>query len=447
MRNFIRTSLALIAAVAASSFGSAAAADNAELQALRAQVQALEQQLRALARQIERKEEPAAAPPPVVTTAPTAFALTSADRKYRLRLWANAQADARFFIGDDVNGNDTFLIRRLRLSFEGNLGEKFAFRFMPDFAPSNFNLLESYVTYQHSPALNLLVGKTKSPFDLERLASQTDLLFMERAYPTSLGPNRDIGVQVFGDLLGGTLTYQLAWLNGARDNDSTITDSDDGKEIVGRLFAHPFKNVAGSPLRGLGLGIAASRGDRSSGNPNSYRTNAQQTFFSWRSSVVSNGQHTRFEPQAYYYVGPLGLIGSWVSSKQALSNGPGTLTRDIDTTAWFAAAHWVLTGEEASYKGVTPKTAFSLADGTWGAFEVAARYGELEVDDDAFPLFANLATSANRAKGSTLGVNWYLSRNLKATLNFEHTSFDGGTANVLTRENEKAILTRVQVRY
>ncbi|MES2697173.1 MAG: porin [Verrucomicrobiota bacterium] len=423
------------------------AAEN-ELAELRAHIRALEQKLLVLERRQELKDEAAAAaPPPVVVAGASGFSIAPADRKFQLSIRANLQADARFFLNDATNGNDTFLIRRLRPSFEGVIGERFGFRLMPDLAPSTFNLLDAYVTYTHAPELNLLVGKTKSPFDLERLVSQTDLLFIERGYPTSLGPNRDIGVQVFGDLAGGLVSYQLAWLNGARDNDTTITDTDDGKEIVARIFAHPFKNDPSSLLQGLGIGVAVSTGDKTTGAPNSYRTNAQQTFFSWRSTVVSNGKHERIEPQAYYYSGSLGLVGSWVASKQGLSNGPGTVTRDITTTAWYGAVHYVLTGEEASYRGVTPAAPFSWKDGTWGAFEAAVRYGEFNIDDDAFPVFANPATSASKASGTTLGINWYLNRNVKATINFEHTSFEGGLGNVVINENEKAIFTRVQLRY
>lgn len=112
-----------------------------------------------------------------------------------------------------------------------------------------------------------------------------------------------------------------------------------------------------------------------------------------------------------------------------------------------SASPSALTGEDSPYKEVTPSTAFSWTDGTWGALELAARYGEFKIDDDAFPVFASLATSARRAQGATLGLNWYLSRNLKAAFNFEHTRFDGGTANPVTRENENAVLTRLQVRY
>jgi len=430
----------------------ARAADAEEVKLLREQLRALEQKLLVLERQQEIRQEAAdtaAKTTPVVAASGSGFSITSADKKFQLRIRANIQADGRFFVSDNVEGNDTFLLRRVRPSFEGTIGEKFGFRIMPDFAPATFSLLDAYATYSHSPAFNVLVGKAKTPFDLERLVSQTDLLFMERAYPTSIGPNRDLGVQFYGDVLGGKLTYQAAWQNGVTDGGSSVTDTDDEKEVAARLFALPFKDSF-SALAGLGVGVAVTVGDKDTGSPAVYRTNAQQTFFSWAGGVTNAGRHVRVSPQAYYYSGPLGLIGSWVSSKQDLSRG--SITQEIESTAWFAAASYVLTGEDTGYKGVTPQTNFSWKDGTWGAFEVAARYGVLAIDDAAFvgtsaTWFANPATSAREAHGTTLGLNWYLNRNVKFTLNLEHTSFVGGEAGLLTREDEKAVFTRVQLRY
>ena len=44
-------------------------------------------------------------------------------------------------------------------------------------------------------------GKFKPPVGLERLVSDSDMLFVERALPTDLVPNRDVGVQVYGENL------------------------------------------------------------------------------------------------------------------------------------------------------------------------------------------------------------------------------------------------------
>lgn len=427
-------------------------ASTEQLAQLRDQLRALEQKILILERQQELRDEAAATAAkntPTVAAGPGGFSITSADRGFQLRIRANIQVDGRFFLGDQIEGNDTFLIRRLRPSFEGTLATKYAFRIMPDFAPSNFNLLDAYATYTHSPAFNLLVGKTKTPFDFERLVSQTDLLFIERAYPTSLGPNRDLGVQVFGELSEGHLSYQLALQNGVPDGGTSIVDPDDAKELAARLFAQPFKDDGGA-LEGLGLGLAVTTGEQNVGTPAVLRTHAQQTFFSWAPGVVNAGQHQRVSPQFHYYLGSFGVIGSHVSSRQTLTRTGAP--RDVTTRAWFVGAQWVLTGEDASLRGVTPRTAFSWSDGTWGAWEAAIRHGRLRVGDEAFTggsttWFANPATSASEARGTTLGLNWYLNRNVKASLNLEHTRFTGGMSGPVTQEAEKALLTRVQLRY
>ena len=69
---------------------------------------------------------------------------------------------------------------------------------------------------------------------------------------------------------------------------------------------------------------------------------------------------------------------------------------NLDNESWQAAVSYVLTGENASYRSVSPAQSFDLTKGTWGAFEVAARYSELNVDKDAFPIFADPDESCSR---------------------------------------------------
>jgi len=76
-----------------------------------------------------------------------------------------------------------------------------------------------------------------------------------------------------------------------------------------------------------------------------------------------------------------------------------------------------------------------------------ARYGRLEVDQAAFPVFADPDASARRAAGWTAGVNWYLNSNLKLVVNYLHTGFEGGAAGGADRADEKAVFTRLQVAF
>jgi phosphate-selective porin OprO/OprP len=106
---------------------------------------------------------------------------------------------------------------------------------------------------------------------------------------------------------------------------------------------------------------------------------------------------------------------------------------------------WVF-GENASYRGVNPKRPFSGAGTGPGAFEIAARYTELDIDDDAFPTFANPATAAGNARALGFAFNWWASRNARLMLSYERTKFDGGAPSG-DRPDERVLLSRLQISF
>src|SRR4029453_6100684 len=206
-----------------------------------------------------------------------------------------------------------------------------------------------------------------------------------------------------------------------------------------RVFAHPFRKAQSDTWKQLGVGFAVSsgsqRGNLTTPDLPVYRTAAQQTFFRYRADLtpegttIANGNHWRIGPQAYYYRGPLGFLAEYYVSNQKLRRG--VVTGDNTARAWQLEANYVLTGEGASYRGVTPRHSFERATGgrSWGAFDVIGRAGRVEVYDDVFQLFANPAAAAGRADDVVGGVNWYLNRMVKITAEFETNLFDGGAAN------------------
>ncbi len=167
---------------------------------------------------------------------------------------------------------------------------------------------------------------------------------------------------------------------------------------------------------------------------------------------TANGTHWRLSPQAYYYWGPLGFMGEYAISDQRVSGSAKPFAAaDLKNTAWEVTGSWVLTGEDASFGGVIPKHPFDLHNRGWGAFQIAARFEELDVDHSAFPLFANPATSASEARAWSLGLNWYLNRNIRMNLSYSRTTFEGGggpgasAPAAVTRQPEQVLFTRLQV--
>ncbi|HYO58556.1 OprO/OprP family phosphate-selective porin [Archangium sp.] len=405
----------------------------------------------------ETPKEAAAAPQPaapVISAGPEGFSLASADKQFQLKLRGYAQADGRLFTrGRERPGANAFLIRRARPLIEGTLFGLVDFRLLPDFAAGAPLLQDAYLDIHPVREVRLRAGKFKEPFGLERLQSATSLLFVERALPTNLVPNRDVGLQLHGEILGGVLTYAVGAFNGVPDGGSTDLNLDDNVDLVGRLFAHPFRRTGLRPLQGLGLGFAASRGSQHGTQQSTgeapFRTAGQQVFFSYLTgatladTVVADGEHIRLSPQGYYFWGPFGLLAEYVSSTHEVRRGPEQAR--LRSEAWQAAASFVLFGANASFEGVRPARPLKPSEGSWGAVELAARYSELRIDPEAFPRFADPDRSARVAKGWGAGANWYLSGNTRVSFQLERTTFEGGGAGGGDRTPELVLLNRFQV--
>ena len=435
-----------------------------DVKALLKRIEELEQKVKIIERNRELEAEASAEKAktaPVVSIGSGGFTFQSADTNFVLKIRGGVQADGRFYLGD-TSANDTFLLRRVRPIAEGTLFEKYDFRIMGDFASgvtqtsgNNGSILDAYVNARFLPGFQVQAGKFKEPVGLERLQSWYNLLFVERGFPTQLVPNRDTGVMVQGELFGGTINYYAGAFNGTFDGGSSDFDaSDNDKDIAARLFFLPFKNTA-SALKGLGFGVSGTYGNHD-GAPRSYTSHGAQRFFAYRSGVGTNaatanvladGNNWRVSPQGYYYFGPFGLVGEYVISSQELRRDAGgaPVFARLENTAWQVEMSYFLTGEQNSFKPVTPRRNFNPANGGWGALELTARIGELDVDDDSFPLFANPATSATSAFSWGVGLNWHLNRSVKTTLNFEHTDFKDGASAPATAQDENVLLGRVQV--
>ena len=425
-------------------------------QALQQHVEEIDQQVKIIGRKQELEREAAQAKAmetPSVFAGREGIGLKSADGSMQLKFGAHLQVDSRWYANTPgpTDQHDGFLLRRVRPIMEGTLYDKVGFRLMPDFAGGTTQLLDAYIDANLDPRLRIRAGKFKGPVGLELLQYDADYLFVERGFPTQLVPNRDVGVQLWGNLFAGTLTYQVGVFDGTVDGASLDSDNNNGKDFAARLFAQPFRNTEIAPLRGLGLGLAYTSGNQigsaTTANLPRYLTPGQNTFFTYATGAYADGSRNRCVPQLYYSWGALGLLGEYAVTRQAITRGSNH--REFANSAWELTATYVLTGEDASYTGVIPRHTFAPSKGDWGAFEIVARAGTLDVDEDAFvgtsaTRLADPATQARRAKDYGIGLNWYLSRIYRVTVDYVQTTFTGGTPNGGNRPDEKVLFTRFQ---
>ncbi|MET0986263.1 MAG: porin, partial [Steroidobacteraceae bacterium] len=307
MNNKIETAVRAVLLTAALGLPAMASAQDGsaaeELRQLREQLDAQQQQLRVLERKIELTEEAAkaAAPTtPVVKASPKGFSIGSPDNANVVKLRGTLHFDGRRFI-DDVTPEtaDTWILRRVRPTLEGTFGGIYDFRFTPDFAGGRTIILDAFATARLKPWLAVTAGKFKVPVGLERLQSANDIRFIERGFPTSLVPNRDLGVSIGGDIAGGLVNYSFGYFNGVSDggssdgNAAADVENDDKGDWAARVFFQPFVNSDSFALRGLGVGVGATYVDSTGSATNTllpgYRTPGQQTFFSYRATTAAAG--------------------------------------------------------------------------------------------------------------------------------------------------------------
>lgn len=372
------------------------------------------------------------------------LSVKNAENDTLMRIHGFIQADGRFFPSDDDNNaNDSFELRHARLIVEGG-AHGFFYNVTPDFGSAAVVLMDAFVGYKYKDAFGIQFGKMKPPIGIDQLQGTQDQRFTEYGLPVLLTPSRDAGGLAFGTFndkyFETKLTWQLGVFNNTPDNVNDNIDKDDGKEVLARLIID---------RDGIGAGVAGTFGNTegSAGNSilPSFTTSGRQTFFAYSAGSFADGNTWRVDPQAYIYKGPVGAFADYIVSDERVRNG--ATEQDILNKAWGVQLEWVLTGEDATYKSVSPAHPFDPGAGHWGAWELDARYGHLDIDDDAFPILASRSVSASAATNWGIGLNGFLNDNARVLFAYEHTTFEDGKVGGADRETENALFGRAQYQF
>jgi phosphate-selective porin OprO/OprP len=120
---------------------------------------------------------------------------------------------------------------------------------------------------------------------------------------------------------------------------------------------------------------------------------------------------------------------------------------DLHFNGGYAQASYVLTGEQRKYNpvagaygGINPKNPVHWATGGWGAWEIAARYSQMSLND--------LAVLGGELKSTTVGLNWYVNSNMRFMFDWIHGSVaKTNTANADTGAHYDVFAMRTQVAF
>lgn len=429
--------LVLAFVLAASPTATTSASAN-DIAALREQIA----QLQSAIEKLEKQQNES----PRIRAAANGLRADSPDGAFDFRVNGLVQLDSRYYLNSDSPGENTFDLRRVRPTLQGTLGKNLGFRFTPELS-GTVRILDAYGDFTFAENTSLRFGNFKGPVGLERLQGGANLLFNERGFATEFTPARELGIQLQHSIGGGKAVLKGGVFNGALDgsNGAPGNSSNGSLAMAGSAFFQPFRGDSDSALRGLGFGIAASYENRD-GNAAFRIRSPNRLDVARNNNILEDGNAYRINPGLYYYNGPFGLLAEYILSSRELHLAGNDANR-YTSHAWTIGASYFLTGENNSYGRVNPTNPFEgVGNGGSGAWELALRYTGVSVDSNLFADGLLNNQQAEKAHSYSIGLNWYLTANLKALLSFDHTTYSDG-ATGFDRSSDNTILSRLQVAF
>jgi phosphate-selective porin OprO/OprP len=339
---------------------------------------------------------------------------------------------------DFSSGNN---FRRARFGASGTLFKDWSYEFIYDFGGSGVEastISSAFIQYDGLGPVHIRLGAYAPPEGFEDQTSASDLLFLERAQPTDVARSiaaadgRDAAtVFAYDDNYFAALSY-----TGGVVGDSAVFDEQ--QALVGRLAYRFIKTPDANFAIGGDTSYVFNLADTAAypNSPSAFRlrerpelnvdsnnirlidTGTIDADHVWEWDVEAAGNWQNLYAQGGYY-------GYTIARRNSILPNPSF-------NGWYAQASWVLTGEAKPYKAdkaayglPSPADPLSFDTAGIGAWELAARYSVLDLNDNAG--FAGFHAPAGGVRGGrqniwTVGLNWYPNNAIRFLLDYQHTN-------------------------
>jgi phosphate-selective porin OprO and OprP len=417
--------------------------------------------------------------------------ISSADGRYTFSPRVLVQGDYASFSKDTVAGmpikNSGENFRRGWIGFQGKFAGDFGYKFIYDFGGTNGD--ETYQAYTNTKGaltstgagtgphiqsalvtykgfldpFTFQIGAGAPPANLGDSTAADDLIFNERASPSQIsrslgGDDGRDGVGFFGN---GNWWFASAFLTGdTAGKGALIAPSNSQSAFVGRVAIFPFNDPATNFSVHLGGNYTDVFNPQQSTSSSSVTTTGitfsdrpelrVDNFTLLNTGAINATSAYAAGIEGAVSWGPFLLQGEnfWYGASR---KAPATGVTDPSFSGWYLDASWVLTGEyhkynpaTASYTRPSPTDGFDPSAGDWGAWEIAGRYSDTDLD-----YHLTSATAADRVFGGqqkiwTAALNFYPNDILKFGLDWQNITADnvGKLAND-TKYNVISLRTQV----
>lgn len=354
---------------------------------------------------------------------------STAEENLELRFGGRVHLDSYVFDDHRTPLDNDIDLRRLRLYLSGRVLKDWRFKVEREFQIDRRGWRNVWLSYRGFDHTEIKLGNMIAPVGFEGLMSSNNLIMMERSLVGTLSTGYLAGLQASHYRRHWSATVG-AFLNpiGGQSEDQRRSD---GVSFAGRFTFAPIKKKQ----RLLHFGVSMEQrhlfgasGFRFRSRPES--GGASRIIDTRNLSDVDNFQIYGAELASIY--GPFTFLGEYRFSKVDRS-----AHKDVRFGGGYIEASVMLTGESrryssrrATFSGIRPKR-------PWGALEVAARASMLDLTDSG--------VRGGDESNTTIGVNWYLNRNLRMMFNWVRVNAHQRTT--LAGDRPRVIQFRMQAAF
>ena len=408
------------------------------------------------------------------------FFIETTDNKFRLQIGGTLNFDTRVF--ESGKSATSFDIRRARYDMRGNLsygGIEQVFRLQLEMADSTPAVRNAYWIFKFMPEINVQIGQFKIPVGgADFLTEEAHVNFVEYSTDTPISPNFDRGINIISSFLGGKIqTCVGAFTGTGSDYDNSQGDWDSDKNYAVRLLLVPFKDSENIYTKGLNLAGSFEDGLQSAktvrGEASNRTENFESNWYRWiggttTGTAVDLDDRKRYGGELHWIVGPATLSYEFnrVEWDDLKVYRAGRIVNHLKDS-YHSDVHqvWVsyfLTGEQKTFEDIffawrqpKPKKNFSIKDGTWGAWEVIARYALHDTSKELFEGGTNaVLDGTNKGYSVTGGLRWTWNPKTRIMLDVNYLNSDegkgiavnrnvNGTSARVYQDTETAVLMRL----
>lgn len=279
-------------------------------------------------------------------------------------------------------------IRSARIQLRGNLFARrqrpwkylvsFEYRGFDSDPDQDWNFTDWVLTIPTGPLGDLSVGKVKESFVYEMVGDAANLPHAERLL-SPFFTSRSVGFRLNRTVLDQRATLAVGAFNDWFTQDMSYDES--GWDFASRVTALPLWSTSERRflhLAGAWRYVGADRGLlRYRGRPQS---NVSDYFVDATVDVDTGGipasHANHWSAEALWNEGPVSVLAEYVKAEVS-----SVRADDPQFRGYYATASWFLTGEHRPYDRKVGYARRPLPEGRWGAVELVARYGLVDLVD------------------------------------------------------------------